>query len=441
EVLAATRRAFDQDDRYRHATFALAVQAAGDEQAYPQVRARLEALCRWQQMQSPSLAVPDANAGKVTGVCEFDTLRPALEDKTATLKRPKSETVHISAACRVRWVEDGEQSRPREIDKEGFYQRRTELEGLQFTQDLHEMAMPDKDAGQNFGNLNNKMALVYLDGNHFGKLAREFCKTESKQEEFDLKLRKKYQDGALKTLLSEIKDDPAWKNGGRIRLETLLWGGDEIIWVAPAWKGWWLLGRFFDITLGGDGDESQKGRPWAIKIDGKERPLTHGAGLVFCHHDAPLRPLIRLVKELGDLAKKASDHSANCLAYQVLESFDHAGSDLKAMRERRWPLRDDPGGMILDGEAMLKADRAVRRIKQTDLPKRQLYRLVKEVSNDRQKAEELAEELREQTGIEDNWKGWKAVEDCFGKGLRLTAWLHLLELWDYLGLNDNGDAS
>lgn len=83
------------------------------------------------------------------------------------------------------------------------------------------------------------MAVIYADGNHFGKKQSALS---------DSKLLKAWDDALqhsrkamLKALLEQARIDPLWHENDSldapIRLETLLWGGDELIWVVPAWKG------------------------------------------------------------------------------------------------------------------------------------------------------------------------------------------------------------
>ena len=404
-MLDDVRRHFKLDPHYRHATMTFALLPAGKADDYPGTRARLETLSRFQQMQSPSVAIPSRperdQEAVAQGVCEYDKVRPATRIVSRKHEKETERKKKVSASVQARWKEDGQK-------RTAFYHQRTDLE-LEFVEEFH--ALAENEA---FGLLHKKMAVIYLDGNHFGKKAAQYCTTESRQEQFDLKLREEYQNGILKSLLQEIDEDPGWKHEGAIRLATLLWGGDEIIWVVPAWRGWWMLGRFFELS-----------REW--KIEGQR--LTHGAGIVFCHYDAPIQPLCRLARGLGDLAK--GDRKSNRLAYQILESFDHTGTELQAVRDRRWPL-SDKGPLIVNADAMRGADVALRDIKSGDLSKRQLYRLAQNAFRDIGQAEEIAGELKEQVGKEP----LQGLEECFGPGL--PAWLHLLELWDYLGLEDGG---
>ncbi len=123
-----------------------------------------------------------------------------------------------------------------------FYKDRTNLD-LKFTSDLQELS---SDPAQ--GILNGKIAVIYVDGNKFGDIARN-CINSEEQTQFDQQLREG-QNAILKTLLEEANINELWKykdknNEEKTRLETLLWGGDELIWVVPAWLGWYTLNLFF----------------------------------------------------------------------------------------------------------------------------------------------------------------------------------------------------
>jgi hypothetical protein len=110
------------------------------------------------------------------------------------------------------------------------------------------------------------------------------------EDRWDTTLRGKREDllkGLLKALGRESKESADWtsrdwmfpkrKTPGRdpgaeakpeivskLRFETLLWGGDELVWVVPAWQGWWTLDFFF-----------RKARRWEYN----NIPLKHAAGL------------------------------------------------------------------------------------------------------------------------------------------------------------------
>lgn len=416
EVVEEVRRIVRTDDNYRHATFVVDVLPAEKKEYYPLLREKLSALCKWQQMYSPSIVFPSevpvteipeiemSGKTQTVTVCQLDHVRPAAH---ATQKgggqSGGGDKFGISASVHIR-REHGLVSK-----KKVWYETVTGIKPLpEFVGDFKELTEPGK--GQHFGSLNRKMAVMYLDGNSFGSLQRSYCTDEDRQREFDKKIRVEYQNQTLKDLLTEIVDDPAWRaDGEKIRLETLLWGGDEVIWVVPAWKGWWMLSRFFQHVK----------ERWK-SFD--KSPLTLAAGLVFCHHNAPIQRIIRLAKTLGELSK--GDRSTNRAAYQVLESFDHAGVDAEAFRRARCPPGITTESLIIDGNTMFSLIEPVQKLKK-GMPKRQLHRLVECLYSGGDTAGALSTLLHE---IEPD--DLKHLNPCLGESN--ARWLHLLELWDYI---------
>ena len=395
DAARAVREALNADPDRKHATFVVGVLPLDPEGGYAKTREKLHALNRWQQMQAPSIAVPSLSPHGGKPVCEVDLARPSLPEP----KPVKGENRFVSESVSRRRKFGQEQ-------KQRFYSDRTGIKGVQFTNDLDELSSDESK-----GNLHHKIALIYLDGNGFGALARKYCTDANKQAAFDQKIRRKYQEKeALTQLLTEIKDGPNWKNGEKIRLETLLWGGDEIIWVVPAWKGWWMLGRFFEIS----GNWTYEGQK-----------LTHAAGLVFCHHNAPIHRIKRLAQTLGDQAK--TDRTRNRVAYQVLESFDHAGTDVEDFRKRRCPGPVEPGDLLLDGNAMLGLFEPMHQLKER-LPKRQVHKIVQSLYDGGTETPGLVDKAGKQdTAVAE---ALDLLGTCFGT--RYARWLHVLELWDYI---------
>ena len=74
------------------------------------------------------------------------------------------------------------------------------------------------------------------------------------------------------------------------RIETLMWGGDELIWAVPAWCALDAVQFFFDQSA-----------DWRDPIRNKR--LTHAIGMVLCSHNAPIRGIVQLARELADHAK------------------------------------------------------------------------------------------------------------------------------------------
>ena len=83
-----------------------------------------------------------------------------------------------------------------------------------------------------------------MDGNSFGRTKRDQCLTPADQRLFNDTVIGNHRAFLTDILQAIDKDDPLWINNGAIRFETLLWGGDEIMLVVPAWPGWQVLARF-----------------------------------------------------------------------------------------------------------------------------------------------------------------------------------------------------
>ncbi len=415
EIIKKIRSFLASDDRLKFATFVVDILHCTNEEEYPKVRDRLAALNRYRQLQTPTLVYPESSpkqefAGKV---CAFDFVSPAT--------RTFGGVVMGDSVC-VR--------REKGRDKKNWYCKKCGLQ--EKSDDWKHFPQPAPDFstiacssdGEQYGYLDGKMAVIYLDGNHFGKLQRDFCNTVEQQQEFDKKIRVEFQDATLKTLLNEMQADKDWLNipdepdiPASLRLETLLWGGDEIIWVVPAWRAWWLLGRFYQEVR----------ENWKLKGE----PLTLAGGLVFCNHKTPIHRIVELAQKLGDEVKRYYDR--NGVALQVLESYDHTGSDFNSFRKSYVPSGSSRKEMILNGEEMLPLLDAAKEIK-TVIPKRQLYRLVSllyqpgDCLEEKEKREQyqLSKSLIKLLGAKER----EALEDCFGTGH--AKWLLLLELWDYL---------
>ena len=180
--------------------------------------------------------------------------------------------------------------------------------------------------------LDGKIAVFYADGNKFGRVAQR-CNTPQKLTAWDDHI-KDTRRQFLRQLLVRAAGSSRWKNGGLVRLETLLWGGDEFMMVVPAWCGMELAELFF---------ESTKGLRYPIN-GGK--PLSHCCGLVFCHRQATISGVSALAKALAEQGKainKALDELDDRLHWMVLESFDQAAGDMGEFVKRRFAVRRKVG--------------------------------------------------------------------------------------------------
>lgn len=430
----------DESDQLKHATFVVDVRAEGDgDEGFERARESLLAMNRWRQFQQPTLAVPMRADGQ--NECAFDHVRPATtdlwvreneEDKKKpasasvaarrTFGRGKKKAFYEEELRRLAdWIVEDDPAA--EEESEAVRQLAQSVAAMDFTKDLETLA--DHGAPRS---LDGKIAVVYFDGNRFGKMQQGCGRTDL--ETFDRTV-KRYRGQALRKVLQSIVDAPeGWLAGEEIRLETLLWGGDELIWVVPAWKGWSVLRLFYETS-----------RAWQFTPRNKPaEPLTHAGGVVFCHRVAPIHRMTELAKKLANSCKEgfdqepkpADDHAGrDVFAYQVLESFDHIGTDFKAFREGRVPRGRGVRALGVHGAGMDKATSAFDIVKHT-FPRSKLHAIVAlirdgEIEEARSLIEKTSGELRREA--QDALKDLLAFFDPSSEGL--TGWYHIAELWDY----------
>ena len=396
---------FRNDDRYKHFTFVIDLTEKTSDFAVD--REKLLALNRYRQMQSPSLAMP-AMDKRCMLPCTTDLVRP---QSTVEWHYGKdSQRISESVKQRRQYGKD---------KKQAFYENVTGISGLKkFASDFNSIA---SDSGQ--GNLHNKLAVIYLDGNGFGKLQTD-CTTPQELQNFDVNIKDKRKT-FLKVLFEEkvLKND-GWlfkgKEGEEYRFEILLWGGDEMIFVVPAWKGWETLQFFYQQTAS-----------W--EYNGK--PLFHAGGLVFCHHKAHIHRITALAKELAEMAKQ--DRKRNLFVVKALESFDHIGRDtegyFKAQAEKITGEKDSFRQFLLDGEKMPEIAEAVSALKCAEFPRSKIYQYLKELNTG--KASAAADTIKKASdgaGCDESLAALTRLLN--GEAMR---WLHIAELWDYLPLSEN----
>ncbi|HIP38302.1 MAG TPA: hypothetical protein EYG88_02760 [Desulfocapsa sulfexigens] len=411
----------DVDNRdLKYATFVVNIlPVVSDPKKFVKIKNQLAALNHWQQMEAPSLSFP----GQEDEVCGFSKVLPATPDD-------KIGNDFMSKSVKARRNYSKDQKR------KDFYVKRTEIsaELLEFTSDFTELSS-DKEQST----LHHKMAVIYIDGNKFGNFQANKCKNEESQNRFDISVREG-QNSILKHIIQSALDDETgrWQtDSGKIRLETLLWGGDEIIWVVPAWLGLNVLDIFYQqadtkiifkekVVITPTGKKKRKKKSGKTVL--KEHKLKHAAGLIFCNHKAPIHRIIQLAKDLAELAKKNTDK--NLVAYQVLESFDHAGKNLDMWRSRRTErlgklddlfVSPDNLGEVIAGIEDLKKQRS------PGFPKRKMYQIIKAIKDENEVSQK---------------KLWKKLDDSHKEILNKlkelfndsnVMWLHLVDLWDYVG--------
>lgn len=462
-ALKDVRSHFQQGD-YKHFTFvvnAVEYDPKGKRKdklmEFPQAEAAVLAANRWQQMQAPSLAIPSGTTGKKKQVCEIDGVRPTFTDN-ACFPDDKIKSVSQSVDDRRKHgktlrqnLYSNEMARLAEA-KMAELEKIAAVKGLEFTDDLHSLAGSYPGAE----NLEDKFAVLYMDGNSFGAIARN-CKDDHELNRWDNEV-KKLRRTLLLEILRRAKDDPRWhflkrkkdnSNKTLIRLETLLWGGDELIFSVPAWLGLPLLDFIFEHM-----------QNW--KYNGKV--LTHGVGLVFCHVKAPIQRVIDLAKRLGEEAKVAADRKQNAVCWVALESFDHVGADFGDFMERRYHKTIKAKHWVLTAENVKAINVNLSKLKD-ELPRSQVVQaamaavnlasagsdetLVKTLKNAYAQLSASADKADARQELLALWNHLKGVNskqaDKFPDDFpppdipderlpHITAWTQLAELWDYAGL-------
>lgn len=343
------------------------------------------------------------------------------------------------------------------------------LENYSFAPDIETLC-----SNPAYRKLNGKMAVMYADGNGFGKRQEAYIQAAinagndgiAAQQAFDRLIQKhrssflgymleQMLDGKLADAVTGFTDDDEEDGGHKqaIRLETLLWGGDEMLFVVPAWLGMSFLQQFFEHT-----------NTWDME-DGGE-PLTHAAGIVFCKASTPIRIIQNLAHKLAERVKHEHGRGQNAWDYLVLESVDYPTSDnLDDYFQKRYHQRNDSrpkACLASQGWSAIESDKR-QLLGNNGLPIRQLYRIVDAFDagssagtesllwDDLFKVE--AEKMPQHPQDRAEYKMLRTLDkgqretiqqklpplakQLFGLKLdtteqRLWCWSHLLELWDYL---------
>jgi len=398
------------DSLYRLACFSV-VACESDGTDYQDARERLLAQVRWQQLRQPNRYLPPLR-DEGNGVCDFDHLSPAIR-RERFLKR---DDCFVGESVEQRF-DYGQKQRglfyKSELDK-CKDEWDLKLDALRFTSDLHELSHNPR-----FGNLNEKIALVYFDGNGFSGYQQKNCKDIESQALFDEHLRGARR-AFLANLLQLAASDLAFWSQQNIRLEVLMWGGDEFLLVVPAWKGWEVAQLFLKQYA-------------TISVSNTQR-LTHAGGLVFCGAKTPIVRVRDLARQLADWAKSQdAGRDKNSLAYLVLESIeyptqgiaDYFGERFKVMAAEQRPL----------GASQLDSDQLPELLEL--IPSRLLHNLGRALVRHGLDSEEYRQR-RDRTlqvlGKDKFEKASDLLHQLFPNQKAETdwPWLHFLELRDYL---------
>lgn len=374
----------------------------GDSRSFKAVQEQLIAKNRWSQWQQ--LTIPWGRGWEGSDLpCTLDGVRPEMVIEPF----PENKFKKVSRSVKFR------RDRGKELRNDIYAHILGQTScPYEFTRNL-EMLSEDKDQGV----LNKKIAFIYIDGNKFGRIRDEKCDEKTMLQEFDKSVQKDFRKPVLQKLLSHMYGNDASQADEKLRLETLLWGGDEIEWVVPAWKGWEVLRLFYEFDP-----------PPAYE----KTPLTHAAGIVFCHHNAPILQIRKLAHRLADIAKsnlasipKTSEHG-DIFHYLVLESFDMLEGSLDAFLKHYYkPV--DYKELLLKGQEMQSFSKQMKTVR-SDFPRGKVYEIIAAL-----KEKKDVDDIKER-GISScpasRRKELNNAIDSLLKG-NINRWFVIADLWDF----------
>ena len=431
------------------------------------------AAARFRQMTTATSVVPSATS---SSVCSIDAVRPG--DSTLLLptgSQPMSRSVE---ARRNR----GKKMKRRLVKQVIGDRVAAELldddENPGASRDLTRLASWPGHP------LDGKVAVIHGDGNKFSQLRLSLSARSSLvnlktwDKTMDV-LRRKILTAVVESATTHVgKDVDSYRDReGDLRLEILLWGGDEMVIVVPAWWATRTLAAMVealenfeppepdaaDRAKSRSSESNPSSSPW------RGRKFTFSFGVALAHASAPIHRLTRIASTLVDEAKDRFDPSVpkNLLAYQVLETFDHVGLDFAHVRDK-W--RPSGTSMILTGDQIKSLDGTVKALKDSvphSFVVRTARALVRGPTADAESTKKSVCPTKENPRVvvpppssgsvpstpkdlppdvsEDAKARKKILADiqCLGGGETggekvnverdRAGWVHLAELWDYAG--------
>ncbi len=233
------------------------------------------------------------------GVCKLTGYRPSGG------KRIRNDPVADSVHARYQY---GRDTKNEFILEEAGLSR----DSYQFVKDLNKLS-------SKLGTTcHQKMAVVYFDGNDFTAKQSDFDLDQTR--EFDKALQSRMQK-FLKNLVVNLDRDKT--EADEIRLEVLIWGGDEVLLVVPAWAGFATLELFYKTMT----DE--------------DNGLSYAGGVVFCHHKTPIDIVSKLAQRLAEQVKRVS-REENLFLPILLESENYPLGSLAEYWKQHYLSLDAP---------------------------------------------------------------------------------------------------
>lgn len=400
-------------------TFVHANQLVSKGKTFTQHVTELTNVCRKGQYKLPALVLPSFEGSlNQDEFCRFDGLRPAIKEI------PKGEN--------KKWASHATNERQlagKKLRNELYFKlpKNKQAEYIDkefpFTNDLESLSK-----SSNAGKLDGIIAFIYIDGNRFGTIREQLCNDENLYKKFQTKVQTELQETAFKDIVEHAQEEklfltPTKNKKYQIRMETLLWGGDEIEWVVPAWQAFKVIDILYECLSGCE------------KFEGVN--LTYSAGVVFCHHNVPILQVRKFAHQLCDLAKKGLDsdikklgQEANRIGYLNMTSFDMVAGDLESFLKKYYaPAPEYPN--IFSVENFSSTIKHLKDIKKF-FPRNKLFDIIEAVqNNDNKKIETILDRVYLLIGATKAGKLKSAIKEILKDDK--NNWFIIADLLDYTG--------
>lgn len=262
----------------------------------------------------------------------------------------------------------------------------------------------------------NKMAVVHADGAGFGAALAKLQAAKGAEEGLRV-----FSSRAQAMQTTIIKNAVTWAAGWSrnvLQFEVLLAGGDDLMFVLPAWRLLDFLGRFHD---------------WTVRETIEGSSVHFRLGAIIADRKSPVRQMTGLAFEAVD-ALRASGLEGSLFSIDVFESAAPPMDGLSEHRKRLYGARysDALQAWPLDhADALAKTLRGLRAGGEGALPRSQIYRALRGLGDLEAGSETVRTRLdsyRERTGRVSGLSlpGVNASYSALN-----LAWAG--QLWDYCG--------
>lgn len=335
-----------------------------------------EANNRERQFLKANWVLPEFDNTAKGSHATLDRMRPAPPDCFVDTPAAKGKPVSLSFKARFDYGK---------FQRNHFYEEEAGMDaayGLDFAKSFEEII--DQAPEGVSASIGGKIAVFYADGNKFSKIREEAGSIDGVRD-FSSTVRLLQQE-LLGKILKWLRDGASGENWGAyvqypskgkrdiwpLRFETLLWGGDELIFVMPAWLGIEFARKFFEWT-----EETKEGkRVWEFD----KTPLTFAAGLVFCHEKTPIRSARKVAEAMANEAKKTlGGEYVNVLQIEAFESIalPEYENGLENYRAAMFEAQALAAWLTLRGEDIARALDRIEQLKNGAFPRSQLYWLLR----------------------------------------------------------------